>query len=217
MLDLNFIARTAPLFAEGLRITLLLSVLGILGSLIGGGFVVAASRSRVVALRGIARAYIEVMRNTPVIIQMFLIYFGLASLGIRFPAFICALLAIVLQNSAYMGEIYRVGIDSISRRQFESALALGMLPRTALITMVLPQAIRRILPPIGNQFVAIIKDTSIASTITVFELTHTAKLMLERTAAPYEIYAMLSILYLFLTCVTLAALKAVETAFPVRN
>lgn len=216
MLGLNFIARNIPIFLDGVGTTVALSALGGAGALLGGGVVVAAttSRSRVAAALG--RGFVETMRNTPVLIQMFLIYFGLAAFGLRIPAFGSALLALVLQNSAYVGEIYRAGFQSVSRRQLEAALALGLLPRTAILTMILPQALRRVIPPLANQMVIVVKDSSIASTIAVYEVTQAGKLILERTAAPYEVFATLAALYLVLTSAVLLVARWLEHAYPVR-
>jgi His/Glu/Gln/Arg/opine family amino acid ABC transporter permease subunit len=216
VLDLNFIARNLPLFIEGVTITVALAAAGGVGALCGGGLVVAGTTSRVRPVRAVAQAYVEAMRNTPVLIQMFLIYFGLATFGIRLPAFASALLALVMQNSAYVGEIYRAGFRSVSRRQYEAALALGLLPRTAILTMIMPQALRRVIPPLASQLVIILKDSSIASTITVAEVTQVGKLVLERTAAPYEVFATLAMIYLALSTIILGTSRLLERVFPVR-
>ena len=157
MLDFNFIVRNLPLFVDGIVTTVVLSTAGGVGALCGGAIVVAGTTSHVPAVRAVAQAYVEVMRNTPVLIQMFLIFFGLAAFGIRLSAFTSALLALTMQNSAYVGEIYRAGFRSVSSRQYEAALALGLLPRTAIVTMIMPQALRRIIPPLASQLVIILK------------------------------------------------------------
>jgi len=216
VLDFNFIARNLPLFIDGVGTTVILATAGGVGALCGGGLVAAGTTSRVRPIRAVAQAYVEVMRNTPVLIQMFLIYFGLATLGMRLPAFASALLALVMQNSAYVGEIYRAGFRSVSPRQYEAALALGLLPRIAIVSMILPQALRRVIPPLASQLVIILKDSSIASTITVAEVTTVGKLVLERTAAPYEVFATLAAIYLVLSTIVLGVSRMLERAFPVR-
>ena len=164
-----------------------------------------------------AIAYIDVMRNTPILAQIFILYFGLPEIGLYPEAFACGVIALVLQNSAYAGEIYRAGIESVARTQTEAALALGMMPRRALFDIVLPQALRRVLPVLGNQAVVILKDSSIASTISVNELTQSGKLLLDRSAAPYETFFMMAALYLAMAAVILGVMKLVALRFPVRT
>src|SRR5258708_5981789 len=148
-MDFAFVPRIVPLLLEGLRLTVILTIVALAGAAIGGLVVVAGRRSRSRLVRAVTIAFIDVMRNTPIMVQIFVLYFGLPSIGLYPDAFACAVLALVLQNSAYAGETYRAGIDSVHRTQTEAALALGMLPRTALIEIVLPQAIRRVLPALG--------------------------------------------------------------------
>jgi len=146
-----------------------------------------------------------------------LAHFGVPEIGLYPEPFTCGVIALVLQNSAYAGEIYRAGIDSVNRTQTEAALSLGMLPRRALFDIVLAQAIRRVLPVLGTQAVVILKDSSIASTIAVVELTHSGKLLLDRSAAPYETFFMVAMLYLATAAFLLGAMKLLALRFPVRT
>ena len=216
-MDFAFIPRLVPLLLEGLRLTVILTMVALAGAAIGGLVVVAGRRSRSRPVRGVTAAFIDVMRNTLIMVPIFILYFGLPSLGLYPDAFSCAVLALVLQNSAYAGETYRAGIESVHRTQTEAALSLGMLPRMALVEIVLPQALRRVLPALGNQAVVILKDTSIASTISLAELTHSGKLLLDRSAAPYETFFVVALLYLALTALLLGAMKLVALRFPVRT
>jgi polar amino acid transport system permease protein len=215
--DVAFVVRNIPLFADGLRLTCLIAALGIAGALLGGAVVAACTMARRRALRGLGVAFVELMRNTPVLVQIFVYYFGLPSLGFRPSGIEAAVAALILQNSAYIGEIYRAAIQSIHPRQSEAALALGMMRTTALVRIVLPQALRRALPLLGNQFVAMLKDTSIASTIAVAELTHSSKLLLVQTAAPYEIFGVVALLYLAMSSLVLALVKLGEMRLPIRT
>jgi len=216
MMDYGFIVRSFPLFLDGFWLTIQIAVLAVAGALLGGGIVARCTMARPGSLHGAGVAFVEVMRNTPILVQIFILYFGLPSLGLQPSGFVSAVVALILQNSAYVGEIYRAAIRSVHPKQTECALALGMLPRTALLRIILPQALRRALPPLGNQLVFMIKDTSIASIIAVAELTHTSKLLLDQTAAPYEIFAIVALCYLALCSVTLAGVKMLELRFPVR-
>lgn len=216
MFDYAFIARSLPLFIDGLQVTVFIGAVAILGAALGGGVVAALTLSGSRALRALGGGYVEAMRNTPMLVQMFVLYFGLPTLGLYPTAVASATAALILQNSAYVGEIYRSAIQSISSRQMEAALAVGMRKRQAMFSMILPQALRRAAPPLGNQFIFVLKDTSIASTIAVAEITHTGKLLLDQTAAPYEIFLMMALFYVVLTGAVLGLVKLGERLFPVR-
>ena len=125
----------------------------------------------VLPLRWFARAYIEVIRGTPLLIQLFLIYYGLPEIGIRFQAFEAAILGLGLNYAASEAENYRAGIQSIPSGQMEAALALGMTRGQAVRHIILPQALRLVIPPVTNDFIAMFKDSSIVSVITMVELT----------------------------------------------
>jgi His/Glu/Gln/Arg/opine family amino acid ABC transporter permease subunit len=215
-MDFAFVLRSLPLLLEGLQLTLALAGLALIGAALGGIVVVMARRSVLAPVRALSLAFIEVMRNTPIMVQIFILYFGLPSIGLYPDAFASGVIALTLQNSAYVGEIYRAGIGSVNRTQTEAALSLGMMPRAVLFQIVLPQALRRVLPMLGSQAVVIVKDTSIASTIAVAELTHTGKLLLDRSAAPYETFLAIALIYLAVTAATLGVLRLVAIRFPVR-
>jgi polar amino acid transport system substrate-binding protein len=125
----------------------------------------------VAPLRWFASSYIEVVRGTPLLIQLYLIYYGLPNIGIRLSAFVAAVLGLGLNYAAYEAENYRAGIQAIPRGQMEAALALGMTRWQALRRIILPQAFRIIIPPVNNDFIALFKDSSLVSVITMVELT----------------------------------------------
>ena len=215
-MDFGFILNNAPLLMEGAAMTVALAIGALLGATIGGGVVAGLRMSRYAPLRYVGTGFVEIMRNTPILVQIFVLYFGLPTLGVHMSAFTSAVLAMSLQNSAYIGEIYRAGLESIHPRQREAALALGMMPGMALRVILLPQALRRVLPPLGNQFIIIIKDTSVASTIAVAELTQASKLLLDRSAAPYETFATVALIYLAISAGVAGVLKLAEWRYPVR-
>lgn len=215
-MDLAFVTNNAPLLMEGAAMTVALAIAALLGATAGGGVVAALRMSRLAPLRWVGAGFVEVMRNTPILVQIFVLYFGLPTLGIHMTAFASAVLAMSLQNSAYIGEIYRAGLESIHPRQREAALALGMMPGMALRFILLPQALRRVLPPLGNQFIIIVKDTSVASTIAVAELTQAGKLLLDRSAAPYETFATVALIYLAISALVAGLLKLAEWRYPAR-
>ncbi|GGF68041.1 glutamine ABC transporter permease [Azorhizobium oxalatiphilum] len=215
-MDFAFIKTNAPFLLDGATMTVALALGALIGATAGGAVVAALTMSRLAPLRWLGLAFVEVMRNTPILVQIFVLYFGMPTLGLTLSAFASAVLAMSLQNSAYVGEIYRAGLESIHPRQREAALALGMMPGQALRTILLPQALRRVLPPLGNQFIIIIKDTSVASTIAVAELTQAGKLLLDRSAAPYETFTTVALMYLGMSAAVAGLLKVAEFRFPVR-
>jgi len=160
-----------PLLGKGALVTLELSLLAMIMA-VGLGLILALSRlyaNRVV--RGLAAGYIEAIRGTPLLIQLFLIFYGLPHIGVRLSAFVAAILGLGLNYSAYEAENYRAGIQSIPKTQMEAALALGMTRFQALRHVIVPQAMRLVIPPVTNDFIALLKDSSLVSVITMVELT----------------------------------------------
>jgi His/Glu/Gln/Arg/opine family amino acid ABC transporter permease subunit len=155
-------------------------------------------------------AYIELMRNTPLLLQIYLVYFGLPLLGLFPSEFACGVAAIALQHAAFLVEIFRGAIESISERQWHGARAIGMGRYRAFRFVILPQAMLRILGPLGNQLIVLVKDTSLVSAIGVTELTLTGKLSIERTAVSIEIFLVIAMFYLLLTTALGAGLRILE-------
>lgn len=218
-MNLNFsvIERNFPLFLEGLKLTVEISALAIILSLIWGLFIVIARLSNVPALPILARSYLEVVRNTPVLVQMYFIFFGSGIAGYPLSGYTAGLLALTLQNGGYVSEIYRAGIQSVSRRQVEAGLALGMLPRRAFRIVVMPQAFRNVIPPLSNQGIIIIKDTALVSSLSVAELTYQARLIADRTAATYEVFITLAIFYIVITSVFAGGMRLLENRLRVKH
>jgi polar amino acid transport system substrate-binding protein len=160
-----------PLLLRGAVTTIELSVLAMALAVITGLGVVLVRLYALSPLSWLAKAYVEVIRGTPLLIQLFLIYYGLPEIGIRLNAFCAAILGLGLNYAASEAENYRAGIQSIPRGQTEAALALGMSRWQALQRVVLPQALRVVIPPVTNDFIAMFKDSSIVSVITMVELT----------------------------------------------
>jgi polar amino acid transport system permease protein len=155
-----------------------------------------ARRSR---RRGVAAAagwYVELVRGTPALTQLFLIYFGLASAGIVLSAFIAAVIGLGLNYAAYMSEVYRAGIAAVHHGQREAALAIGMTNSLALRSVILPQALRIIVPPMANYAVSLLKDTSVASLISAPELMLRARDLSSEYFMPMELYLLVGAMYL---------------------
>jgi polar amino acid transport system permease protein len=214
-LDVNFILRNLPLFWKGLVVTVELSLLAIGVALVWGLVVAFARMSSRWALRTAAAAYIELVRDTPVLVQMYFIYFGFAMAGFGLTGFVSGLLALSLQNGGYIAEIYRAGIESVSLKQVEGGKALGMSYWDVMSLVILPQALVRVIPPLANQFIVVIKDTSLVSAIAVAELTQIGKLLTERTAASYEVFLTIAVIYLIMTGIVSGLSRLAEHRFAI--
>jgi polar amino acid transport system substrate-binding protein len=160
-----------PLLAKGALITLELSILAMILAVFSGLNIALARLYGPGFLHALAVAYIELIRGTPLLIQLFLIFYGLPHIGIRLSPMLAAIIGLALNYSAYEAENYRAGIQSIPKTQMEAAQALGMTQIQALRYVILPQAMRLVIPPVTNDFIALLKDSSLVSVITMVELT----------------------------------------------
>jgi polar amino acid transport system permease protein len=149
-------------------------------------------------LNGISSLYVEIIRGIPLLVQLFYIYFALGRL-VQIPAIASAIIAMAICYGAYMGEIFRAGIQSIPKGQMEAARSLGMNRRQAMIHVILPQAVKVILPPIGNEFVALLKDSSLVSILAVADLLRRGREFASETFAYFETYTVIALVYLILT------------------
>jgi His/Glu/Gln/Arg/opine family amino acid ABC transporter permease subunit len=208
--DSGMMLRAAPVLLDGMTVTLEIGVLAIVLSLAWGLAVVLCRISAIRPVTLSAAGYIQLVRNTPVLVQMYLFYFGLAMYGLRLSGFEAGLLAMVMQNGGYIAEIYRAGIAGVSPGQREAGHALGMRPARTFRLVILPQALRLVIAPLGNQFLVIMKDTALVSTLSVAEMTFQARLLIDRTAAAYEIFLTLALLYLVLNGLLAGLMRTVE-------
>ena len=147
-------------------------------------------------------AYVQVFRNTPVLLPIYFLYFGLPLVGPSWPAAVCGGLALVLQNGAYISEVLRGSFNAIDRVQYDAAKSIGLSRWNTFRRVTLPQVLVYSIPALGNQVVLLLKDTSLLSSITVVELTMQAKLLTERTGAAYAPYLVTAALYLMLVSLT---------------
>lgn len=197
--DVAALYKAIPALFWGATVTLRVTVLSIvIGLLIG----IVAGLARVwpnTFLRTVASAYIELVRGTPLLVQIFLVYFGLPALGLNLDPFVAGIIAMGVNSGAYVGEIVRGGIESIAQGQMEAALSLGMTWWQAMYYVILPQAFVRILPPLGNEFIALLKDSSLVSTIAIAELTRTGQIIITRTFKSFEIWSGVALFYFVMT------------------
>ena len=184
------------LILDGLLLTIALSAAGLILALVFGVAVGTAGASQRRSLRTFAGVYVETMRNVPLLVHMYFWYMGLAFL--KLPPFICAVAALTLYSGAYVAETVRTGISAVPRGQRLAALATGLTPRKALLYVIYPQALRIITPSLASLSSQLIKDSSLASVITVAELTYQASAIEGQTFRTFEIYITISLLYLAL-------------------
>lgn len=193
---------------EGLGLTIELSVVSIVASVALGLVVALAGFSRKRALLAAHRCYIEALRNVPVFVLLLWAYYALpVVLGLAFTPFAGAVLAIAMSDSAFEAEILRAGIQSVDRGHVEAARSLGMSAGKTMRRIILPQAVRRMLPAMGNQFIYIVKSSALASVIGLAELTRKANELTTTLYRPFEIYSVLALEYL---CVLLVLSQAVR-------
>ncbi|MHB8644494.1 MAG: amino acid ABC transporter permease [Thermomicrobiales bacterium] len=192
---MDLVQRSLPLLVRGLSITLFLGVVSfVLGALLG--LLIALARlSRIRPLRWFAVGYVSIFRGTPLLIQILLIYFGLPQLGIQLEPIPSALLALSLHAAAYLSENFRSGIMAVEKGQWEAAFALGMPYHQAFRRIVAPQAARIAIPPVGSRFIALMKDTSLASVVTVVELTRVAERVGSSTFRYMQMFIIVAIIY----------------------
>lgn len=201
MEDVHFLARLMPALLQGAVVTVELAVLTMLICLVWGMLVALAQRSHG-PLALLAGAYVQVMRNTPLLIQMYLIYFGLSMAGIELSGFTSGLAALCLQNGAYVAEIYRGGLQAVSFRQYEAGRALGMRRLTLYRSVVLPQVIGNVIPPLTNQSISVLKDTTQVAAIAVMDIMKVTQVWVESSANTYDVFFGVAVIYLVLTSIT---------------
>jgi His/Glu/Gln/Arg/opine family amino acid ABC transporter permease subunit len=194
-IDWGIIALAIPLLFTGRWTTLRICVLAIaLGALLGFGLGLAAF-SRFAPVRWAVRAYVDFVRGTPLLIQIFLVYFTLPGIGINLSEFWAGVTALSLNAGGFIGEIVRAGISSVERGQGEAARSIGMTGRQVLVHILLPQAMRPIVPPLTNELVNLIKGSALLSVISVYELTRAGQAIISTHFVPFEVYFLIALYY----------------------
>lgn len=197
---------------DGTLLTLRLSALAMVASMV---IAVAGAYARTAGPRWLQRvvaAYVEIIRNTPFLVQIFMLYFGLPGLGLRLDANAGALLALILNGSAYTIEIVRAGIESVGRGQIEAAEALGLHGWRVFRLVILPQALRVVVPPLGSQFILLMLNSSVVSVISADELTAAAQDVQSRTFRPFEVFITATCIYLVLSLLFSSIFAGLERA-----
>lgn len=212
-MDWTVLGENAGLLAQGLLVTLEVSALALVLALALGVLVATLRVAPAAALRRIGTAYVEFLRNIPLLVQLFFLFFGLPSIGIRLDAFACGVLALGIYTSAFVAEAIRSGIAGVPKGQLEAGLASGMGYALAMRTIVLPQAISKTIPPLGNTALNLIKNSSLVSTVSVLDVLGTAQLLGARTFQYVPMFVGAAICYLILTLPTAWAVNLLEQRY----
>jgi glutamine transport system permease protein len=214
--SLQIILSALPQLLWGALVTLQLTAFAVLLGISGGTLIGIARLSSALPMRWAARAYIDFFRGTPLLVQIYMVYFGLptVSSGLGFPIrmnqLTAAITALSLNCAAYLAEIVRGGIQSIEIGQREAAESLGLGPMQTMRYVIFPQAFRRMIPPIGNEFIALLKDTSLVAVIGFEELFRRGQLIVAQNYRSFEIYAAVAMVYLVLTLLSSRAFSWLE-------
>ncbi len=192
--DWSAVTSNWPLFATGIVKTVEIVVLTMATSLVAGLLVAIARMSENRFVSGAAKWYIEIFRNTPLLLQLYIIY-----RTTPLNSFLAGYIGLTLNLTAFLAEVYRSGLNSIGKGQWEAAMSLGMPHRSALVRIVIPQAVIRVVPPLGTFWVSLFRDSALVAFIGVAELTHAAQKISIDSYRPFEAFTALAVLYMVLT------------------
>ncbi|TVY10027.1 amino acid ABC transporter permease [Paenibacillus cremeus] len=208
-MDFSFLPKYYMFFLDGAKITLILSFFTVILGVVLGVSLALMRMSRIWPLKIFATSYIEFIRGTPLLVQLFIIYYGLPQIGITFPEvpgfgsafpdFMAAVLTLSINSAAYIAELFRAGIQAIDKGQMEAARSLGMPHSMAMRYIILPQALRNVLPALGNEFIVVIKESSIVSVIGIGELMYKADTVRGNTFQPFGPLLVAALIYFVMT------------------
>lgn len=210
-MNFTFLDKYFGYYLKGAEITIVLAIFGVLfGTILGLG-ITLLRRSKIKIIKFIGTAYVEFVRGTPLLVQIYIIYIGLPNLiGMDLPDITVGIIALSLNSAAYVSEIIRAGIEAVDKGQMEAARSLGMNQRMAMFQVVIPQAFKNILPALGNEFISVIKESSMVSVIGVAELMYNAGIVRGNTALGLEPIVFAAVIYFIITFTLTRLLKCVE-------
>ena len=207
----EYVGQCMPQLTMGLKLTLQMTILSLVLAVIVGMITCLFSISNVKPLNWISGIYLSLIRGTPLMVQAFFIYFGITgALGIRITSFSAAILVLCLNAGAYLSEIFRSGIAAVNKGQLEAARSLGLPYGVAMRKIILPQAIRIVIPSVLNQFIITLKDTSILSVIGCGELMRQGQLIVARNYESFKTYAIVAVMYYVVVVVLTKIFQLVE-------
>ena len=198
--DWSLIWDNIPILLQGAVITIQITVMAVGCGFFIGMIAALANLSRFKIVRLLVKCYVELFRGTPLLVQIFMIYFAFPMvIGQSINPYVAAVTACSINSGAYVSEIFRAGIQSIDKGQMEAGRSLGLTWAQTMRYIVMPQAFKAIIPPLGNEFIAMMKDTSLVSVIGFEELTRRGQLIIARTYGSFEIWTAVAIIYLIMT------------------
>lgn len=209
-MDFSFLSEYYMFFINGAKFTLILAFFTVFLGVVGGAIFALMKISRNVILNMIASTYVEIIRGTPLLVQLYIIFYGLPYVGLELPDMIAGVLALSINSSAYVAEIIRGGINAIDKGQMEAARSLGMSYNRAMISIIIPQAVKNIIPVLGNEFIVIIKESSIVSVIGIHELSYNADTVRGNIFKPFEPLLVSAFMYFIMTFTLSKIMKRVE-------
>ncbi len=199
MLDFSILTDNLDMYLDGFKITLLVSFIALIGSFILGTILAVFRIAPIKPLNWIGTVYVEFIRNIPLLIIAFFLFIGLPSIGIRFDGMMAGTIALIVYTSAFIAEAIRAGIMSVPKGQMEAARSSGLTYIQTMRYVILPQAIKIVIPPLGNQFINLVKNSSILSVLAVSELMYQADLISLRTFVVFDVYIFVAVFYLIIT------------------
>ena len=198
--DFSLIWNSLPLLLAGAGVTIEITAIAVGLGFVLGMITSVCRLSSVKILRGIAICYVNIIRGTPMLVQIFLIYFALPMvIGERINPFVAAVAACSINSGAYVSEIFRAGIQSVDKGQMEAGRSLGLSWMQTMRYIILPQAFKHVIPPLGNEFISMTKETSLVSVIGFEELTRRGQLIIAKTYGSFEIWLTVAAIYLVMT------------------
>ncbi|WP_029277659.1 amino acid ABC transporter permease [Carnobacterium jeotgali] len=207
---MEVLIQNIPFLLQGAYYTLLITLVSMFfGSLIGIIVAIARLKGNKV-IQAVARGYVSIIRGTPTLVQIIIIYYGLVDFGIRLDPLPAAFIALSVNNGAYLSESIRGALQSIPKGQMEAAYATGMTPWQAMRRIILPQAIRIAIPPVGNTFIGMLKETSLVSVISVTELLRSAQLLIAQYYSYMPFYLGIAVIYWIMSTVFSFLLNKLE-------
>lgn len=210
-LDFTIVLPYITLFIRGSLIAIEITALAVMMGVVIGTFVGMGKMSRIFIIRALCTVYVEVIRGTPLLVQILIFYFGLPQLtGYSLSEFPAAVIALGINSGGYVAEIVRGGILAVDKGQMEAARSLGMSYTQAMRYIILPQAFKKMIPPLGNEFITLLKNSSLATTIGFPELTRAAQVVAGNTYRPFEPYITAALFYLIMTLSFTQLLGVVE-------
>ncbi len=210
-LNFNSVLANWPALLHGAGVTIEITLSALLLSVTFGLLVgVARLDPSKRALYGAATVYLSLFRGTPLLVQLFIWFYGLPHFGLLLPAFVCGMVGLGMYSAAYVSEIVRGAIQSVDKGQTEAARSLGMSYRQAMIKIILPQAFIRMIPPLGNEAISLIKNSALVSLLTIHDLMHEGQKIISVTYRSLEVYLIIALIYWLMTTFTTIILRRIE-------